>query len=140
MKYARIQNDLAVEVIYRNPQGFYHPLVAGQFEPVPDEVQVGAQRIDGVWVNPPEPEPLTEEQLAEIAARQTAYQREMSAQFLRSERNARLKACDWTQIEDCTVDKAAWKVYRQALRDVPQQAGFPESIDWPISPDGSENL
>ena len=140
MKYARIENHLAVEVIDRNPQGFYHPLVAGQFEPVPDEAQVGAQRIDGVWINPPEPEPLTDAQLAEIAERERAQQREIMAQWARRERNERLKACDWTQIDDCTVDKAAWKAYRQALRDVPQQAGFPESIDWPLSPDGSENL
>lgn len=27
------------------------------------------------------------------------------------------------------------KVYRQALRDVPQQAGFPNTIDWPTKPE-----
>lgn len=27
-----------------------------------------------------------------------------------------------------------WRIYRQALRDVPAQAGFPESITWPVEP------
>jgi hypothetical protein len=29
---------------------------------------------------------------------------------------------------------AAWKTYRQELRDVPSQAGFPDSITWPTEP------
>ncbi|MEX3929804.1 phage tail assembly chaperone [Paraburkholderia sp. BR10936] len=29
-----------------------------------------------------------------------------------------------------------WKAYRQALRDVPQQPGFPFEIDWPQAPEG----
>lgn len=37
-------------------------------------------------------------------------------------------------VADAPVDQAAWAVYRQALRDVPQQEGFPENIVWPESP------
>ena len=40
-------------------------------------------------------------------------------------RNAKLADSDWTQIADCTADKAAWATYRQALRDISLQAGFP---------------
>jgi len=29
----------------------------------------------------------------------------------------------------------AWKAYRQQLRDVPQQPGFPENINWPTPPE-----
>ncbi len=53
---------------------------------------------------------------------------------LRAQRNALLSASDWTQLNDAPVDRAAWAVYRQALRDVPQQAGFPTVIDWPVAP------
>lgn len=41
---------------------------------------------------------------------------------------------DWTQLPDVTVDKAAWQAYRQHLRDVPAQAGFPITIDWGTPP------
>lgn len=53
----------------------------------------------------------------------------------RSERNRLLSESDWTQVADvpqATKDK--WAPYRQALRDVPQQAGFPDSIVWPTKP------
>ena len=53
---------------------------------------------------------------------------------VRADRNARLAATDWTQIADSTADKAAWAAYRQALRDVPSQAGFPQSVTWPQEP------
>jgi hypothetical protein len=52
----------------------------------------------------------------------------------RSKRNTLLAASDWTQIPDAPVDQAAWATYRQALRDITAQAGFPESIDWPVQP------
>ena len=53
----------------------------------------------------------------------------------RTERNRLLSESDWTQIADATVDKAAWATYRQALRDLPQQAGFPTTINWPVKPE-----
>lgn len=53
---------------------------------------------------------------------------------VRLERNRLLTETDWTQVADAPVDKAAWAAYRQALRDVPQQAGFPTSITWPVKP------
>jgi hypothetical protein len=52
----------------------------------------------------------------------------------RSERNRLLSESDWTQVADAPVDKAAWAAYRQALRNIPQQAGFPTSIIWPEKP------
>jgi hypothetical protein len=53
---------------------------------------------------------------------------------VRAERNALLAASDWTQLADSTADKAAWATYRQALRDVTEQSGFPWTIDWPTQP------
>lgn len=56
---------------------------------------------------------------------------------LRQQRDAMLAACDWTQAPDSPLDagaKVAWATYRAALRNVPQQAGFPSTIKWPVSP------
>jgi hypothetical protein len=53
---------------------------------------------------------------------------------IRNQRNQRLSACDWTQLADAPVDKAAWASYRQALRDIPSQVGFPWDVNWPERP------
>jgi hypothetical protein len=53
---------------------------------------------------------------------------------VREQRNALLAASDWTQLADSTVDKAAWATYRQALRDIPLQAGFPYNVVWAVTP------
>lgn len=53
---------------------------------------------------------------------------------VRAERDAKLASSDWTQVADATVDKAAWATYRQALRDIPQQAGFPYNVIFPVTP------
>ena len=55
--------------------------------------------------------------------------------LVRAERNALLSASDWTQVADAPVDKAAWATYRQALRDITAQAGFPHSVTWPTKPE-----
>jgi hypothetical protein len=52
------------------------------------------------------------------------------------ERNRRLAASDWTQYPKSTVDKTAWEIYRQALRDLPEQADFPYEFIWPNPPPG----
>lgn len=58
---------------------------------------------------------------------------EVAAQ-VRADRNAKLSASDWTQVADAPVDKAAWATYRQALRDISGQDGFPWTITWPEQP------
>jgi len=63
----------------------------------------------------PEPEPTAPEVLA------------------RAKRNRLLSTSDWTQVDDSPVDKSAWATYRQLLRDVPQQADFPD-VTWPTKP------
>jgi hypothetical protein len=57
-----------------------------------------------------------------------------AAAAIRAERDSLLTASDWTQVIDAPVDQAAWATYRQALRDIPQQAGFPWTITWPVKP------
>lgn len=56
------------------------------------------------------------------------------AAIQRSERNRRLAETDWTQVEDAPVDKTAWAAYRQQLRELPNQQGFPWEVDWPVPP------
>lgn len=58
--FARIINDVAVDVC-ADPANSFHPDIAAQFEPVPDEVQSGWIRKDGQWSAPapaPQPEPV----------------------------------------------------------------------------------
>lgn len=59
---------------------------------------------------------------------------EEKAGQVRAERNDKLTASDWTQVADAPVDKAVWATYRQALRDVTTQEGFPWTITWPDAP------
>jgi len=59
---------------------------------------------------------------------------EQKAKEVRTQRDALLAETDWTQVADAPVDAQAYADYRQALRDVPQQSGFPGDIDWPVKP------
>ena len=49
-------------------------------------------------------------------------------------RSRELAASDWTQLADSTADKAAWKTYRQALRDLPASNKDPKKIIFPTRP------
>lgn len=58
-------------------------------------------------------------------------------QKIRIERNARLVACDWTQLPDVSLTlgkKQEWEVYRQSLRDFPENCD-PTNPVWPTKPD-----
>lgn len=54
---------------------------------------------------------------------------------VRNQRNTLLSSSDWTQVADAPVDKAAWATYRQELRDITAQAGFPTEVIWPVKPE-----
>lgn len=73
----------------------------------------------GEITTPPPPPPPTPEELA---------QRRMKSE---------LEASDWTQLPDVPMSdtlREEWRVYRQALRDVPNQPGYPDNIVWPTPP------
>ena len=53
---------------------------------------------------------------------------------VRSSRNRLLEATDHYGLSDVTMSEAM-TTYRQALRDVPQQEGFPQTITWPTKPE-----
>ena len=56
-----------------------------------------------------------------------------AAEQVREDRNAKLAACDWMANSDVTM-ASAWTTYRQALRDVTAQSGFPKNVTWPTEP------
>ena len=56
------------------------------------------------------------------------------AEEVRQQRNTLLSETDWTQLNDAPLtdeEKEKYRIYRQALRDIPQQESFPEDINWP---------
>lgn len=58
------------------------------------------------------------------------------AQSVRDERDALLSKSDWTQLADSpNLSNVAWKTYRTALRNIPEQTGFPWNVEWPFSPE-----
>jgi hypothetical protein len=60
---------------------------------------------------------------------------EEAAEQVRGRRDMLLRDSDWAVLTDAPTDKTAWQAYRQGLRDVPSQAGFPNSINWPTEPE-----
>lgn len=74
-----------------------------------------------------------ERTVEEIAADRVPLQ----AIAARAQRDQLLAATDWAVLPDSPLDEpsqTAMKAYRQALRDVPQQDGFPGTITWPDMP------
>ena len=65
----------------------------------------------------------------------------MTEEEARAERDRLLAETDWTQVLDAPISaecREAFRLYRQALRDVPEQEGFPENIEWPVMPEVSK--
>ena len=79
---------------------------------------------------------FTEEEYAEYEANlpnvEASYQEHLR-KTTRAERDLKLAATDWRAGSDLTMSDE-WKAYRQALRDVPAQEGFPDNITWPSEP------
>jgi hypothetical protein len=103
----------------------------------------GVEQIDGQWFTKWNLGPSffdTEDAeghvttAAENEANYKAAKDAEQAKSVRDSRNTKLTESDWTQVADAPVDKTAWATYRQALRDVTAQTGFPWTIDWPTIP------
>jgi hypothetical protein len=91
-----------------------------------DSLFTSVENPDGSWTATPR----TADEIAAYQANKDAQQ----AAGVRANRSQKLANSDWTQLSDSPVDKAAWATYRQALRDIPAQAEFPWTIDWPDAP------
>lgn len=79
-----------------------------------------------VWVEEWISSPASAEEIAERT--------ESKARDVRSRRNQLLTESDWTQLPDAPADGMAWAAYRQALRDLSDQEGFPWNVIWPQAP------
>lgn len=85
--------------------------------------------VDGIKVE------FSPEEYAQAEIDCIDYETNVLPKEIRDERNKLLTECDWTQALDTpTAVRNAWAAYRQALRDVPQQPGFPTNINWPTQP------
>lgn len=107
---------------YKSPDGFLHFLSHEDID------------NDGELLLPVGSVQITDAEAESIRA---ANSPKPTAEQIRSDRDSRLARCDWTQLADTALtsaQKTAWKTYRQALRDVTEQPGFPESVEWPVAP------
>ena len=113
-----IINDFGGDVVFEGPQA------------QPTRYQVafadGVEEIDGKW--------YTKHSVADMAAEAITFTDAEQAKSVRATRGEKLKDSDWTQVADAPVDQAAWAAYRQALRDITSQEGFPWTVEWPEQP------
>ena len=102
----------------------------------------GVEQVDGKWytkyvLGPVFTDTTVEGVTTTALEHETAYKATKDAEqakSVRATRGDKLAECDWTQVADAPVDKAVWATYRQALRDVTTQTGFPWTITWPDAP------
>ena len=103
----------------------------------------GVEQINGKWFTKYVLGPIFTDTVAEDGTVTTAAEQEAAykatkdaeqAKAVRQQRGEKLKETDWTQVADAPVDKALWATYRQALRDVTTQKGFPWTVIWPVEP------
>jgi len=80
--------------------------------------------------------PFTAEEEAEWDAMEAAYSAEADtrkSEEVRNERNRLIQQSDWMANSDVTMSDE-WRTYRQALRDITAQVGFPNDVIWPTEP------
>jgi hypothetical protein len=85
--------------------------------------------VDGVWIQVWD--------ITDATAEEIQQRTEDQARSIRLKRDSLLSETDWiviTHTEKGMNIPLEWEVYRQALRDITGQEGFPFSVDWPIKP------
>ena len=103
--------------------GMYPLTVADKpsYDPKTQDITVGGiTQVNGNWTRGWS---VTDKEDSEVAV------------TVRRQRNEALSSSDWTQIGDNSltkVEETEWATYRQSLRDIPTQSGFPFSVTWPI--------
>jgi hypothetical protein len=127
---------LGADVVFEGPQATGGTVYQSS---MPD----GVEQIDGKWYTKHILGPVFTDttddagNVTPAAANEAAYKAAKDteqAKSVRTSRGEKLKDSDWTQVADAPVDKAAWATYRQALRDISSQEGFPWTITWPTEP------
>ena len=115
---AEIAELLGVDILLEGPT----PTV-GRYE---FAYRDGAEKIGDKW--------FTKYSVGQLDDESKAVKDAETANSIRIERNSKLAECDWTQLADAPIDDLEWAKYRQALRDIPSQAGFPYEVEWPKKP------
>lgn len=101
----------------------------------------GVEQIDGKWytkyvLGPTFIDTVEDGVTTTALEHETAYKAQKDAEQaknVRATRDAKLAETDWRFRSDMTPSQE-WKDYCQALRDVPDQTGFPWTITWPTEP------
>jgi hypothetical protein len=88
--------------------------------------QLNPTLVGGQWMQTWQVTAASAEEIAERLQNKEAE--------VRQQRNELLSACDWTQLPDSPYDHEVWATYRQELRDVTAQEGFPWDVTWPEAP------
>jgi hypothetical protein len=130
-----ILNSLGADVVFEGPQATGGTVY--QYSQA-----AGVEQTDGKWYTKYILGPVFIDQVVDgvtttAAEQETAYKATKDAEqakSVRASRDEKLKDCDWTQVADAPVDKAVWATYRQALRDITAQSGFPWEVTWPDAP------
>lgn len=111
----QIINDFGGDVVFEGAQA------------QPTRYQIGfrdgIELVNGKW--------FTKYSVADLDADAIAAKDAEQAKAVRTQRSQLLAESDWTQLADAPVDKTLWSVYRQALRDISSQKGFPWDVIWP---------
>ena len=124
---------LGADVVFEGPQATGGTVY--QFS-----MRQGVEQVDGRWFTKHVLGPIFTDTAEATAAEQEAAYKAMKdaeqATAVRADRNQKLGQTDWTQGKDIADNiSTAWATYRQALRDVPSQAGFPWTVQWPTQPE-----
>lgn len=150
MKYARIINDTAVDVVDTDPATIYHQSIAAEFTQVPNEVVEGSTLIDDAWIAPvavaPPATPVPPKQMAIIDFLRLFTQAEMVGFNSLRKQVAALAPDDYT-----SPDKAALVGFEvglthyEALRAGLIELDHPETVQWlsllvPLGVLGAERL
>jgi hypothetical protein len=131
-----ILNSLGADVVFEGPQATGGTVY--QYS-MPD----GVEQIEGKWYTKHILGPVftdTTDDAGNVTSagdNEAAYKAVKDAEqakSVRQQRGEKLKDSDWTQVADAPVDKETWATYRQALRDVTGQQGFPWTVEWPVAP------
>ena len=136
MSLPKVWNDnvhdaLGVDPVFETPK----PDTTGDYKVV---VRDGAEQdANSNWVQKwVEQDMFADTDNATKAEQEAAYQALVDAEAaerVRADRNSRLSETDWRACSDLTLS-TEWTNYRQALRDVPAQDGFPHTVTWPDEP------
>ena len=114
------------------PVGLTYP--EGQ---VPDDVVLVTEEEFQAIINPPAEKASWQRAAAADGMPTLVYVAPppLTAEQVRADRDSRLALTDWSQAADVPASlQDRWKPYRQALRDVPLQEGFPHDVQWPVKP------